>query len=107
MIYLENITDQQQMWIPKQIESSGPLSFKAYSTVNLQGFVLPAEDISSSQLYYEFRISLPENLNIGEYAYTLSDNDKVVASGLLVIGETSQSVEYYEEFAAYEQYENE
>lgn len=46
------------------------------------------EDITDSRLFFHFKITLPEDLDDGEYAYTLYDDEEVVkATGLLQVGD--------------------
>lgn len=44
-------------------------------------------DEGVSALYYTFNIALPNKVEEGEYTYTLMDGNKVVATGLVQIGD--------------------
>ena len=44
-------------------------------------------DTMTSKLFYNFEITLPEGLLDGIYQYTLLDDETVVATGLLQIGD--------------------
>ena len=104
MIYLSNIPDVQMMYIPKSLrDAEGRVHFKAYSTVNLQGFSFQAEEEEASSLYHLLAVELPSNIDDGEYEYTLSDSLGELSTGLLVIGALNKPFEYNNEIR-YEQY---
>lgn len=45
-------------------------------------------DLQTSRLYYMFDITLPEGMLDGQYSYQLIDDDnKVVATGILQVGD--------------------
>ena len=108
MIYLQNITDSQVVFVPKNgAVPSGDLVFKAKSTIDLavevsQGVI----DLQTSDLYFRIAVTLPDGLPNGEYEYSIMNGDTILASGLLVIGENSHPSEYNKEIQ-YEQYETE
>ena len=45
------------------------------------------DDLKDSALFYPFDISLIDGMEDGEYTYYLKDGDKVLATGLLQIGD--------------------
>ena len=110
MIYLQNTTESQVLFIPKATTIPGDdlvLVFKAKSTIDLsveinQGVI----DLQTSDLYFRIAVTLPDGLPNGEYEYSLMNGDIILASGLLVIGENSHPSEYNKEIQ-YEQYETE
>lgn len=108
MIYLQNKTDSQVLFVPKNgAVPSGDLVFKAKSTIDLAVEVNQAvTDLQSSDLYFDLAIALPAGLPDGEYEYSLQAGDEILSSGLLVIGENSHPSEYNKEIQ-YEQYETE
>ena len=104
MVYLNNTTDVQIMYIPKSVrDAHGKVFFKAYSTMNLQGFSFHSEEEESSPLYHLVAIELPSDIKDGEYEYSLSDDNGTLSTGLLVIGSLSKAVEYNNKIQ-YEQY---
>lgn len=106
MIYLQNITEEQPLFIPKEgRKAEGRLLFKAWSTINLSGFVTEVTDLNTSVFYYRLSITLAETVPAGEYEYELSDGGGVLATGLLVIGDLENPIEY-NKVTEYEQYEN-
>ncbi len=44
-------------------------------------------DIGTSALFYQFNIALPNTVDEGEYTYTLTDGDNILATGLVQIGD--------------------
>lgn len=104
MIYLKNNTDMQMMYVPKNGRNAkGDVSFKAFSTINQFGFSFDAAEEDSSLLYYKVLVELNEGIPSGEYEYTLSDEVGVLSTGLLVVGDLDNPVEYNNE-TTYEQY---
>lgn len=108
MIYLQNITKSQVMFIPRNgVTPQGDLVFKAKSTIDLEVEINQVvTDLQTSDLYFNLAISLPTDLPNGEYEYTLAVGEILVSSGLLVIGENSKPSEY-NKVITYEQYETE
>ena len=108
MIYLQNTTDPQDLFVPKDCTfPGGDLVFKAKSTIDLDVKVSQeVTDLHTSDLYFQMEISLPAGLPDGEYEYSLMSGDTILSSGLLVIGENSHPSEYNKEIQ-YEQYETE
>ena len=106
MIYLKHTTDAQVLFIPKEgRRAKGKMAFKAYSTINQFGFVDEVVDMNTSVLYHRVSISLKENIPAGEYEYTLYDEDGELSTGLLVVGDLENPMEY-NKVTEYEQYEN-
>lgn len=56
---------------------------------------LNLDDLGASRLYYTFDITLPEVMEEGEYTYTLLDENEIIASGLLQIGDYVPKTEQY------------
>lgn len=109
MIYLQNTTESQVMFIPRSNGDipQGDLVFKAKSTIDLEEEINQVvTDLQTSGLYYNLAVTLPAGLPDGEYEYSLSAGEILVSSGLLVIGENFRPSEYNKE-VTYEQYESE
>lgn len=108
MIYLQNTTESQVVFVPKNgAVPSGSLVFKAKSTIDLsQEINQGVTDLDTSDLYFNLAVTLPADLPNGEYEYTLSVGEILLSSGLLVIGENSDPSQYNKEIT-YEQYETE
>ena len=108
MIYLQNTTESQVMFIPKNGKSpQGDLVFKAKSTIDLEVEINQVvTDLQTSDLYFNLAVTLNAGLPNGEYEYSLSVGEILVSSGLLVIGENSKPSEY-NKVITYEQYETE
>ena len=104
MIYLKHTTEEQTLFIPREGRAAkGRLSFQAYSSVNLTGFVDEVTDANTSTLYFKIDITLKGNIPAGEYEYKLQDEVGVLSSGILMIGETQSPIEY-NKVTEYEQY---
>ena len=108
MIYLQNTTEAQVMFIPRNGETPrGSLVFKAKSTIDLSMEVNQVvTDLQTSDLYFNLAVTLPDGIPDGEYEYSLYAGEILVSSGLLVIGENFRPSEYNKEIT-YEQYETE
>ena len=108
MIYLQNTTETQVMFIPRSdAVPQGDLVFKARNTIDLEVEINEVvTDLQTSDLYFNLAISLPTDLPNGEYEYILAVGDIRLSTGLLVIGENSHPSEYNKEIT-YEQYETE
>ena len=108
MIYLQNTSESQVMFIPRNGETpKGDLVFRAKSTIDLVVEInQEVTDLQTSDLYFNLAIELPAGLPDGEYEYTLLSGQIPVSSGLLVIGENGRPSEYNKEIQ-YEQYETE
>ena len=103
MIYLNNTSEVQTMFIPKSVrDSEGKVFFKAFSTGTLQGFSFHVREMESTAIYHMVSAELPKIAD-GEYEYTLSDEEGVLSTGILVIGGQSEPVEYNNNMT-YEQY---
>lgn len=106
MIYLKHTTDLQTMYIPKEGRNAhGNVFFKAYSTINQFGFSFNAIEENSSLLYHKVLVELKDNIPTGEYEYSFRDEIGDLSSGLLVIGDLEDPIEY-NNMTEYEQYEN-
>lgn len=108
MIYLQNTTESQVMFIPRNgVTPQGELVFKAKSTIDLEVEINQVvTDLQTSDLYFNLALTLPTDLPNGEYEYTLAAGEILVSSGLLVIGENGKPNEY-NKVITYEQYETE
>lgn len=111
MIYLNNTTSAQSVFIPKELKGEGTLTINIVSTIDREEYVngQAVIDLNTSALYYIIALTLPEGIPDGEYEYRLKDGSgRDVATGVLKIGEQDTSV--YESFNSevkYEQYESE
>lgn len=108
MIYLQNNTEPQVMFIPRNGDTpQGGLVFKAKSTIDLDVEInQDVTDLQTSDLYFNLAVTLQAGLPDGEYEYSLMAGEILVSSGLLVIGENFRPSEYNKEIS-YEQYETE
>jgi hypothetical protein len=95
MVYLENTTEAQPLFIPRsRAEVVGDITLTLRSTVGLE-IVVNAEaiDLNTSALYYRVAVALPADLAAGEYEYTLTDDTGKIATGVAFIGTLSRPTE--------------
>lgn len=106
MLYVENKTDAQPLFVPRSRPGiAGDLFLKIRSTVGLDYPVeTKALDLDISSLYYRIAVALPEGIADGEYEYTLSDGTGTLASGIIYVGGLI-SPQQMETPITYEQYE--
>ena len=106
MIYLENTTEAQPLFVPRsRADVVGELVLKVRSTVGLETVVdVEAIDLNTSNLYYRLAVVLPEGVAQGEYEYTLSDDTGALSTGIIYVGELSRPTQH-DTTITYEQYE--
>lgn len=106
MIYLKNTTELQMLYVPKLgRRANGNVHLSAVSTINQSVLSINAIDEDNSLLYHKMLVELDPGVQLGEYEYILTDEIGELSSGILVIGELANPVEYIAE-SEYEQYEN-
>lgn len=103
MIYLKNISTPQVIFIPKSRETEGSLVFSIKSTINHSVSVNASVVDLQSELFIQFPVELPADINTGEYEYSLTDEAGVISTGLLFIEDLSELQEYQISIK-YEQY---
>lgn len=108
MIYLQNTTDSQVLFVPKNgtIES-GELTFKARNTIDNDFIIDTMVDINTSDLYFNLAVTLPAGYPDGEYEYALMDNDIVLSKGILILESAESRRTEYNKDIEYEQYKAE
>ena len=106
MIYLNNTTEAQEVYIPRDTEFTGALTMSLRSTVDLDT-VLDATvlDLGVLRLYLSVAVQLPEGSPTGEYQYELKAGDNVVSTGLCIVLPDDGTPAQYENPITYEQYE--
>jgi len=106
MIYLNNTTDAQAVFIPRDTDITGPLRLTMRSTVGLEVPVSVAVlDLNVHRLCYHLGITLPEGIASGEYEYTLTSDGLVVSTGVVVVADGLTPAGQYNKTITYEQYE--
>ena len=59
-------------------------------------FEYNVEDLNESSIFYTFNINIPEEMDDGEYDYTLKDDlNKILATGLIRVGDFKQENTQY------------
>ena len=116
MMYLENRSGQQSVYIPRKGSErySSTLTLTLTSTVNGPNWKaeIAVQDESTSPLYYLVTFELPLEVQAGEHEYRLigAEGD-VIASGMCMIwpdenGPYGPRFEQYQGEIVFEQYEN-
>lgn len=66
------------------------------STITSKEIELNVTDIEDKKLYYHFKDTIPNDVDEGEYSYTLyDDNDTIVATGIARIGDYKTNNQVY------------
>ena len=92
------------VYIPKMDRTAmGDVTLQIKGTSTLSEVTMESSEGDSSSLYHKMMIALPEDVTRGEYEYTLSDIVGVLSTGLLVVGNLDDSIEY-NKVTTYEQY---
>ena len=61
-----------------------------------KNFEYSVEDLNESSIYYTFNLNIPEEMDDGEYEYTLKDDgEKILATGLIRVGDYKQENKQY------------
>ena len=61
-----------------------------------KNFEYSVEDLNESSIYYTFNLNIPEEMDDGEYEYTLKDDvEKILATGLMRVGDYKQENKEY------------
>lgn len=72
------------------------MKFIIKNGITHRNFEYNVTDLSESSIYYTFNINLPEEMDEGEYNYVLKDDlDKIVATGLMRVGDYKQNNTQY------------
>lgn len=72
------------------------MQFIIKNNITHKEFEYNVTDLNESSIYYTFSINIPDSFDDGEYEYTLKDDgDKIVATGLLRVGDYKQENTQY------------
>ena len=108
MVYLSNTTSAQGAYFPKTLAGSGVLSLVLRNTITLEEYDLGLHtDSGESDLYFHLSVTLPADMDNGEYEYTLTIGGNVMGTGVMKIGYEPEDADAYESEVNYEQYESE
>lgn len=104
MIYLNTISTRGKIYVPKNREIDGELTFVVKGTINQSVWTITElnEDVFANYILLDF--ALPSDIERGEYEYSLMDNSGVISTGLLMAEGVSEMREHYKAIQ-YEQYE--
>ena len=108
MIYLQNTTESQVLFVPKNgtIES-GELTLKARNAIDQDFIIDRVLDLKTSDIYFNLSIALPAGYPDGEYEYALMDDDIVLSTGILILESAESRRTEYNKDIEYEQYKAE
>lgn len=106
MIYLQDTSGEQTIWVPKSFSSSAAsFAFTFHSTTGLEDIATEVTDEGEGE-YYKFTVDVQGlGLTPGEWEYTVTSFGNVMASGVLTV--VSDELEYrriYDKNITYEQY---
>lgn len=106
MIYLENITEPQEVTLLTG-GFKGDFIFTLRSTVNLDTVGVAVSGVTRRDSgWTEFSVTLPEGMTPGSYEYTVSDTEgHTIVEGCARIGEYGGTVKQYLKDETYTQYE--
>lgn len=72
------------------------MKFIIKNNITHRNFEYNVTDLSESSIYYTFNLNIPEEMDDGEYNYVLKDDgDKILATGLLRVGDYKQNNTQY------------
>lgn len=106
MIYLENTTEAQAVYVPRDTDLHGVLRLTMRSTVGLD---VPVDvallDLDVHRLCYHIGVTLPDGIASGEYEYRLAADGETVSTGVMVVKDGLAAPGQYNKTIQYEQYE--
>lgn len=104
MVYLDNRTDMQTLFIPKGLRDARPqLRLLMKSTIGLLEVAYDVILADNTMLYHKVEVALQGVLPAGEYEYILMDDAGALSTGILILGDLDRPEEYINN-AEYEQY---
>lgn len=109
MIYLTNTTEAQVAYVPRDTEvpDGTTLHFKMRSTVDLDIIVNALViDMGLHRVYYNVALQLPEDTTPGEYEYTMTADDEIISTGIVIVRDGGHAVTEYNKDIKYEQYQS-
>lgn len=72
------------------------MQFIIKNGITHKNFEYNVTDLNESSIYYTFNLNIPEEMDDGEYNYVLKDDlDKIVATGLMRVGDYKQNNTQY------------
>ena len=72
------------------------MQFIIKNGITHKNFEYNVTDLNESSIYYTFNLNIPEEMDEGEYEYTLKDDgEKILATGLMRVGDFKQENKEY------------
>lgn len=107
MIYLNNISYAQEVYIPMRVTPSGNSFQVLVSSQLAEGYSpVTAEFVKKDGQYAVLNITLPENMDNGDYEYMMTESGTVISKGCINISGALIEGTEYENNIQYEQYEH-
>ena len=104
MIYLQNHTYLQSIYIPKSFRGKGnAYKLVLESTIDRSKVELEVTDKGGTQNYL-FDFHLPADTQVGEYYYNVYQDDKLLAQGVAEVIYSDAEIKSYKKDIEYEQY---
>ena len=98
MVYLENRTGIQHVYIPSGGTAPDSVTMVLRSTMTLAEYRPDIVPYGRTGMYLSLGIRLPEGIPDGSYEYSLESGDAVVSSGCATVGDYGiHTVEYGKE----------
>lgn len=109
MIYINNITQSQNIALPLYTKTGGNV-FDLYvkrSTTTAGSYVnIPITYVSQDRLFVNVSVVLPTGMADGEYEYRLRENGQIVGGGILSITGVKYADIQHEQQITYKEYES-
>ena len=72
------------------------MKFIIKNNITHKKFEYSVEDLNESSIYYTFNLNISDEMDDGEYEYTLKDDgEKILATGLIRVGDFKQENKQY------------
>lgn len=95
MVYLNHISELKAMYVPKCREKVGDLILSIKNTTNLSVHKISDMECDEFGLQYLLKFHLPSDFPLGEYEYSLMDDDGLISTGILIIEDYACPKEYH------------
>lgn len=107
MIYLYHTTGQQEVFVPRNYRTGtyDGYSLGLVSTVDLTETIVPLAEVKPAGDYLDCILTLPHEMQTGEYQYTLRGDREELSTGVAVVVWEEEDVKEFKEEIQYIQYE--
>ncbi|MCM1503398.1 MAG: hypothetical protein NC115_12160 [Bacteroidales bacterium] len=107
MIYLNNTTEEQLVFVPRNYRTDATRDYRLvlYSTVDHVETAVALSGVEVAGDYLSCNMTLPDEMAEGEYQYLLTGDGEELSTGLAVISWKEMKNKQYMEVIQYEQYD--